>query len=365
MPRPVLTAVTEQLQQEALRGPMEVLEGCRERLERLYKDAATLLGCNPGEVAVLGSGSRGWQVAFASIPFKQGERILIGRAEWAGNHANLMQAASRFGVSVEVIPCDEKGRVSVEALERMMDERVRLISLTYLPANGGLINPAAEVGRIARAAGAIYMLDANQAVGQMPVDVEALGCDILNAAGRKYLRGPRGTGLLYVRRSLLERTQPPWVDAFSAPWSPDGPYRPRSDARRYETAEGSPALKLGLGAAIRYALDLGIENVWSRIQELSGYLRGRLSEIEGVTVRDLGEQMSGLVSLTVEGVEPKEVRQALFSRGINVTVNGLNYTPLDMAARGLSEIVRISIHCFNTTEELDRVCEVLRLLRSR
>lgn len=365
MPQPVLSTVTEYLQQEALEGPMEVVERSREPLDQFYHDAARMLGCEPDEVAITGSSSQAWHLAFASIPFQEGDRILTGRAEWAGNLANMYRAVRQRGVKVEIIPVDDRGRVSVEALQRMVDGRVRVIALPYLPANGGLINPAAEVGRIARAAGAFYLLDASQAVGQMPVDVRELGCDVLCASGRKYLRGPRGTGVLYARRSFLAQTMPPVMDVHSAPWAKDTPYQPRADARRYESGESAVALRLGLARAVRYALDLGIENIWARIQQLAGDLRERLSQLQGVSLHDLGEQRSGLVAMTVEGVEPKEVRQRLQSHRINVAVNGLSYTPLDMAARGLEDIVRLSVHYYNTTEELDQVCDVLRSLRTR
>src|SRR6185369_7841916 len=201
-------------------------------------------------------GSAAFGLAFAALPrLAAGDRILVGRQEWGGNLGTMIRAATKVGASVEAIACRDDGSVDPEALSRMIDDRVRLVALTWLPANGGLINDAAAIGRVTRRAGVPYFIDAGQAVGQVPVDVAALGCDILKGACRKYLRGPRGTALLYVRKEFLQHLEPVFLDVQSAPWVDGGPV-PRQDARVFETVETSVALQLGLGAALRQALAL-------------------------------------------------------------------------------------------------------------
>ncbi|WP_114947407.1 aminotransferase class V-fold PLP-dependent enzyme [Microvirga calopogonii] len=354
-PVQVTNAIVEHLQREALYGPGEMGVAAAEDIQATRHAAARLLNASTEEIALVGSGSQGWGLAFASLPpLCSGDRVLVGRHEWGGNLSTIHQAARRAGASVEVIPCRDDGCVSPEALAAMIDDRVRLIALTWLPATNGLINPAAEIGRIARRAGIPYFVDAGQALGQIPVDVEAIGCDVLKGAGRKYLRGPRGTALLYVRRSFLEQLIPPYLDVLSGPWVNSGPV-PRDDARLFESGENPFALQLGLGAAIRYTLDIGVETIRQRIDRLAGTLRVQLSDIPGVQVHDGGQERSSIVAFTIEGLAPQDVRRALAVDKINVAAIAAAYTPLDMASRGLAEIIRASVSYFTSEEEIERL----------
>jgi cysteine desulfurase / selenocysteine lyase len=220
-----------------------------------------------------------------------------------------------------------------------------------VPTNSGLVNPAAAVGEVARQAGVLYLLDACQSVGQMPMNVETLGCDMLSTTGRKYLRGPRGTGLLYVRRSVLERLEPPFVDLHAAEWVARDRLVLRPDARRFENWETNYAGKIGLGVAIDYALSWGLEHIWARITALASMLRERLNALPGATVRDPGAERCGIVSFTVDGHEADGIRQTLARQHINVTVSHLTSTRLDMEARGLTNVVRASVHYYRRSEK--------------
>ncbi|WP_202049794.1 aminotransferase class V-fold PLP-dependent enzyme [Microvirga mediterraneensis] len=363
-PVQVTQAIVEHLQREALYGPGEMGVAVAEDIQATRRAAARLLNASAEEVALVGSGSQGWGLAFASLPpLRSGDRVLVGRHEWGGNLSTIHQAAGRVGASVEIIPCRDDGCISPEALAAMIDNRVRLIALTWLPATNGLINPAAEIGRIARRAGIPYFVDAGQALGQIPVDVEAIGCDVLKGAGRKYLRGPRGTALLYVRRSFLKQLTPPYLDVLSGPWVNGAPV-PRDDARLFESGENPFALQLGLGAAIRYTLDIGVETIRQRIDRLAGMLRAQLSDIPGVRVHDGGQERSSIVAFTVEGMAPQDVRRALAGDRINVAAIAAAYTPLDMASRGLAEIVRASVSYLTSEEEIERLVGAIAGLRS-
>jgi len=244
----------------------------------------------------------------------------------------------------------------------MLDERVKLVSLVHVPTQSGLVNPAAEVGRVTRAAGVPLLLDACQSVGQLPVDVETIGCDILSATGRKFLRGPRGTGFLYVRRGLLEQLEPPFLDMHAAEWQRDGGYAIRGDARRFENWESYVAGKIGLGVAADYALALGVESTWPRVSSLAAELRARLAVLPKVTVLDRGETLGGIVTFAVAGTRVEDVQAALAARDVNVSTTTSSSARLDLDARGVDELVRASVHYYNTTEELDRLAECLEKL---
>jgi selenocysteine lyase/cysteine desulfurase len=298
-----------------------------------------------------------WQMAFYALSFGPGDRILTAEAEYAANYVAYLQTAKRTGAKVEVVPSDASGELDVAALERMIDERVKLISVTWVPTNGGLTNPAAAIGKVARRHGIPYLLDACQAVGQMPVDVEAVGCDMLSATGRKFLRGPRGTGFLYVRRSILERLEPPMIDHHAAPWVARDRYELRGDARRFENWENNYAGRRGLGVAVDYALAIGLDGIAARCRLLAGRLRAGLSAIPGVTVRDLGRDPSAIVSFTIEGHEAEDIVAGAGRAAITIGASDPASTRLDAEARRLPDLVRASPQYLNTEAEVDRLVE--------
>ncbi|HYG89989.1 MAG TPA: aminotransferase class V-fold PLP-dependent enzyme [Azospirillum sp.] len=359
-PQPVLDAVLDHLRLEAEIGGYEAAGRNDDKLERTYDALASMLNCGRDEVALVESATMGWDMAFHALDFRPGDRILTGMAEYASNVIPFLQTARRTGAEVEVVPSDEHGQLSVAALESMMDERVRLIAVTHIPTNGGLVNPAPAIGRVAKAAGVPFLLDACQAAGQMPLDVQELGCTFLSATGRKFLRAPRGTGFLYVRKDWIERLEPPFLDLHGAELVAPGRYEARKDARRFELWESNVAARIGLGVAVDYALSWGLEAIRERTWGLAQRLRERLAAVPGVTVRDLGERRCGIVTFTAEGRSAEAVKQALSAKGINVSVSTASSTRYDMDARGLTELVRASPHYYNTEDELDRLVEALR-----
>jgi cysteine desulfurase / selenocysteine lyase len=362
MPQPVLDALQRHLELEATIGGYEAAEREDAAVEHVYDALARLIGGHRDEIAVIENATRAWDMAFYSLRFGAGDRILTATAEYASNYIAYLQVAARTGAVVEVIPDDEHGQVSVEALRRMLDARVKLIAITHVPTNGGLVNPAAAVGRVAREAGVPYLLDACQSVGQMPVDVAELGCDMLSATGRKYLRGPRATGFLWVRRAVLEQMEPPFLDLHAATWVARDRYELRPDARRFENWETYYAGKIALGVAVDYALAWGLPAIRERVYMLAGQLRERLAARPGVTLRDKGAERCGIVTFTVEGCAAALIKQVLRSEAINVSVSSYAGTRLDMEDRKLPGVVRASLHYYNSEEEIERFCAALEPL---
>ncbi|MBY3122566.1 MULTISPECIES: aminotransferase class V-fold PLP-dependent enzyme [Rhizobium] len=359
MPTPVIEAVTGYLSREGEIGGYEAAAEADSILEGTYESLATFVNCARDEIAIAENATTAWQRAFYSLAFGPGDRILTSSAEFAANYVAFLQVAKRTGVSIEVIPNDPTGVLDPDALARMLDERVRLIAITWIPTNGGLINPAAAIGRIARENGILYLLDACQAAGQIPIDVKALGCDILTATGRKFLRAPRGTGFMYMRKSVLEKIEPAVIDLYGAPLTAPDRYELRPDARRFETWEKNYSVRLGLRAAVDYALDIGLESIEERCSHLSFRLREGLREMRAVSVHDLGAPLASIISFTVKGWESSAVMADLTSKEINVSVSPPSSTPVDAHMRQLPPVVRASPHYYNTEDEIDEFLEAI------
>ncbi|MEO3753712.1 aminotransferase class V-fold PLP-dependent enzyme [Streptomyces sp. B6B3] len=361
--RETLRTMTGYLELESEIGGYEAAEREGDRVDRVYVDLAELVGGRPAEIALFDNSTHAWQAAFHSLTFRPGDRILTGRAEYGSNVLTFLQAARRTGAEIVVVPDDASGQLDTTALAGLIDDRTRLIGVTHVPTGGGLINPAAEVGRIARAAGVPFLLDATQSVGQFPVDVRRIGCDLLTATGRKFLRGPRGTGFLWVRPELLERLDPFVTEIASATWDGHRGFTWQDGARRFETWERNYAAVLGLGSAVRQALDLGLTAIGERALSLGAALRTRLAELPGVTVHDRGEHRCAIVTATVDGVPADRVAAALARHGINVSTTNPEHTQFDAEARGAHPMVRLSPHYYNTEPELDRAAETIAALR--
>jgi selenocysteine lyase/cysteine desulfurase len=323
---------------------------------------ARLLGAEAGDIAITDNATRSWQAVFYALPFAAGDRILTSRAEYASNAIAFLQVAKRTGAVVEVIGDDESGQLDVEQLKRRVDRDVKLIAVSHVPTQGGLVNPAEEIGAVAEAAGIPFLLDACQSAGQLDLDVTRLKCDALSATGRKYLRGPRGTGFLYVHPRLRERLEPAMLDLHSASWVSPDEYVVDPTAKRFEVWERDYAAVAGLGAAIDYALGWGLSAIEERVTALGAALRTRLAAI-GAKVHDAGARKCGIVTFSLDGIPAAEIKARLAEAGINTSVSSRTSAQYDFTARNLPDLVRASVHYYNTEEEIDLLVRQVEKLR--
>lgn len=360
MPQLVMDAVLEYYNHELKYGGYETMDKLGHRLEAVHQNIAHLINSSKTEIAFTTSATVAWNLAFHSIDFSEGDEVLVSVAEYVSNYLNLLQFEKLKGIKIKVIPNNEYGETDVDALRKMINRNTKLIAITHVPTNGGLVNPAIEIGKVAKEKHVLYLLDACQSLGQLKIDVKEIGCDFLAATGRKYMRAPRGTGFLYVRKEILEKLEPPFLDFHSADWSSENEYVLREGAVRFERFEESFAAKAGLAAATKYILDLGIENIETRVSDLATYMRIKLSEIDEVEVHDLGNNPCGIVTFTKQGIEPDVMRNTLYMANINTSVAFKQGALLDMKKRNLQSLLRASVHYYNTHEEIDALLYEIR-----
>lgn len=352
MPQCVVDTITDHIQLESRIGGYEAAAQQAEMLDAVYSDVARLIGAKPQEIALMENATAAWCQVFYGLKLKAGDRVLTCQAEYAANYVAYLQRAERDGIVIEVIPNDASGAIDLAALDDMLARPAALISITWVPTNGGLVNPAAGVGKLARQYGVPYLLDACQAIGQMQVDVATLGCNYLTATGRKFLRGPRGTGFLFIREAMIAKTEPAVIDHFAAPWVSNNRFELRPDARRFENWENAYALRAGLGAALRYAMEIGMDKIEARALSLAAQLREGLHQIKGVSLQDAGDTRCAIVSFTMANAEPSAVVDFVRRKGITIGASAPNSTLLDAQARNLPVLLRAAPHYYNTEAEI-------------
>lgn len=359
----VLDTQIEHLQREAHIGGYEAAAEAADRGHAVYESIGRLIGARPEQIARVEHATAAWNAAFWSIPMRAGQRIITHDHDYGANWIAFLHAVETRGVVIDRIPSDTLGQIDLEALGRSLEEPddVALVSLAWIPTSGGLVNPAAAVGALTRAAGVPFLLDACQAVGQLDIDVDAIGCDLLSGTGRKYLRGPRGTGFLYASENILDGLTPAQPDHHGADWTALDRYEFAAGATRFEHWEHSHAAWLGLGVAVDVAVDIGVDRIQRTVALRAKDLRARLVDA-GMNVHDQGLARCGIVTMTHPRIESADVRARLGELDINTSTTFAGSARADMEARDLPPMVRMSVHCTTTSAELERTVDAVRAL---
>ena len=352
-PTPVLETVINHLKREASIGGYEAADEAQERLNAVYDSTARLINSQPDEIAVIENATRAWDMAVYGYKFSPGDRVLLCRAEYVSNVIALLQLKERHQIEIIVIDDDEYGQIDLVHLEQELAKGAEMVTLTHTPTSGGLINPAESVGTLCNAYDTFFVLDACQSIGQTPINVKEIGCQVLSATSRKYLRGPRGVGFLYVEESALDQIEPPFLDLRAATWTSDMGYEIVDGAKRFENWETNFAGKLGLGAAIDYALDLTVEKTSIRLKALAEILRSKLASLNQLSIHDQGKDKGGIVTFSIEGLKSEVVSQKLRAQKINTSTTAPGAARFDLDHRGIPTVVRASTHYYNSEEEID------------
>ena len=361
MPDPILRAMTEHLELEARIGGYEASDEKKAEIAAAYEALGSLIGADPENIAVTENATASFIQALSSVPFAPGDVIVTTRNDYISNQIMYLSLGSRIGIELVRAPEDPSGGVDVLAMEEVIHRRrPKLVAVTHIPTNSGLVQKVANVGDMCRQRDILYLVDACQSVGQMPVDVEEIGCDFLSATARKFLRGPRGVGFLYVSdRALDMGLEPLFPDMRGADWIEADLYQPAPGAQRFENWEFPYALVLGMGRAAEYALDLGLEAIRDRAWALAALARDRLAEIDTLQVLDRGLERCAIVTVSAEGRHAAELVSSLAEAGISTNVTMRDYAVLDFDDKGVESAVRVSPHYYNTEEEIEELVSTL------
>ena len=355
-------AIKAYLEIEAVTGGYLMEDNYAREIDDFYRQAARLINAKPAEMAITENASASFNKILFALPFEKGDVILTSEIEYGNNFLNFLKLEQEKQIEIRVVPNDLKGHFIIGNWENAIDEQVKLIALTHVPTNSGMVAPAEAIGMLAQKHDILYLVDACQSIGQMPFDVKKIGCDFASATSRKYLRGPRGLGFLYVKQERLDLLEPSWMDMLYADWNTERGYQLHKSARMFEHWEKPYALIMGFSKAVELANELGMENIWIRIQELADYTRDQLSTLNGIHLHDIGVQQCGIISFTRENWASEDLKQALSQRKINSSVSGPFSTRLDTLKRNLNAVNRVSVHYYNTKEEVDRfINELVRI----
>jgi selenocysteine lyase/cysteine desulfurase len=358
MPSVVSDAIQRHIRLESEIGGYEAHEAAETEIRGVYDDLARYVGASPGEIAVVENATVAFAQALSAFDLRSGDAIITSRADYPSNQLMYLSLARRLGVEIRRAADLPEGGVDPESVRALgRDGRCRVIAITWVPTNSGLVQNVEAIGTIAEELEIPYVIDACQSVGQIPIDVRRLKCDFLAGAARKFLRGPRGIGFLYVSDKIAGRgAYPLYVDMRGADWTSPNTYALASGGRRFENWEFAYALVLGMGAAVRYAQTVG-DAQYQRPPELAERLRTLLSQVPGVRVTDLGRHRAAIVTAAVSGHDPEQVKLAMRARRVNIWTSEPQEGAND--ARG-ETLLRLSPHYYNTEDELETAVTTLK-----
>lgn len=363
MPIDVIQAINNHLKLESEIGGYEAYESSKDEVWKFYLATSKLIGSNPENIVFTSSATNSFARALSSVPFKRGDKVLIANEDYVSNQLAFLSIQERFEIELLRSPSCEKGGIDLDAFINLAKtHKPVLVSVTHVPTNSGLVQPIEEVGRICNELEIPFLLDACQSAGQLPLDIEKIGCDFLSATFRKFLRGPRGAGFLFVSDRILNKNwYPLFVDMKGADWTDNNSFKIQNNASRFEDWELPYALVMGSQKALDYSLEIGINQIADRNKLLMNYLKSRISE-KGWQPLDRGETRCAIMTLHFPGIDPTKLHINLKKRNINTSVSLGNYSLIDFKMKKVDWALRISPHYYNTESEIDTLINNLEEL---
>ncbi len=360
-PHIVTDTICRYIQQEAVRGGYEIHEMMQSEIDGFYRSTAQLLNGKARNIAFVNSATDGFGRAINSIPFEKGDVILTSNEDYYSNQMTYLVLKERAGVELVRVSSVKTGEIDLEAMEKAIQlHRPKLVSISHIPTNSGLVQPVEAIGDLCKKHDILYLVDACQSAGQMVLDVQKMKCDFLMSAYRKWMRGPRGAGFLFVSDKILDlKYTPTTLDGSAASWTAPNKYELVDSALRFQFWELNYGVLLGAKAATDYALNIGLDHIENRVQELASYTRKQLSSLPNITVQDNGIKKCGIVTASFQGIPQSNIKSALNQHHINCSFATKGHAVIDMNKKGIDWALRISPHYYNTEGEIDKVVSVL------
>lgn len=363
-PKSVNEAIIAFLKEEEATGGYEMEARHAESIDQIYKEIAKLIRCQSDEIAITDNASTAFSKALYSIPFQEGDEIITSEIEYSSNFLNYLKLKRDKGINIITIPVGENGPIDIQKLEDSISKKTKLVAVTHMPTSSGAIAPVGAIGEITKQHDILYMVDTCQSIGHYPTFVDELHCDFLTGTSRKYIRGPRGLGFLYARKSIYKDLDPFMLEAMGAEWQSTDSYELNYTSKMFEAFEKPYAFMMGLQEAVKYANNLGIENIWSRITDLSTYARSLFAQHKELSLQDgKGKELSGIITLTIKNKSSLEIQEELKRNKINISICKPFTSLTDMQNKGLDSSCRLSLHYYNTKEEVERVNDILQNIK--
>ncbi|MDO6435706.1 aminotransferase class V-fold PLP-dependent enzyme [Flavitalea sp. BT771] len=362
MPRIVADAIRNYISEEEKYGGYETADKKSAEIEQFYDYASSLLHCKSHNIAFTTNATDSYNKALSSIPFKQNDIILTTTNDYPSNIIAFLSLQKRFGVRVILIRNTDTGEIDLEDLEsKLKKHSPRLLSITHVPTSSGLVQPVERIGDVVKKHDCIYLLDACQSLGQMDINAASTGADFISGTFRKFLRGPRGAGLLYVSDKVLDKgLEPLFPDLHGADWVDTNHYKTRMGAKRFEYWEMAYALMMGSSQSLAYLFSLGIHNIEQRNKMLLHKLRTGLADIPSVKLLDRGQHRCSIVTFQLKGLPEHSAKQYFRDKGINVYTTPKSAAIIDFGEKGIDWAVRVSPHYYNTESEIDTLLEAVK-----
>jgi len=364
MPRSVTEKITEYLHREERLGGYTVEEQQAEEIAKFHQQAAQLIGCKIRNITFAHSASSAFMQALSSIPLYAKDVIITSEVDYTSNFLQFLSLHKKRGVICKVIKSLPNGDLDVEHFRQLIEQYpIKLVAITHIPTNSGLIQDVATIGEICHAENLIFLLDSCQSIGQIAVNLNNIKCDFLTATGRKFLRGPRGTGFLYVSDRILDQGFAPLLlDGGNATWTGSETYELMDSAERFGTWEKPYAMLTGLTESLRYLNDIGIQNVENHNKKIMNRLRSNLAGISSVTCYDLGTHTSNILTFRKKDKTPEDIKNLFSKHQVYFGISQKHQGQIDFEKKGIDWVVRLSPHYFNTEEEMDRISTIIEEL---